>query len=53
MGKKVESKMAIKNINEKKAKESGVKQTKEFKNMARKDKDELLELMAKILGLIE
>jgi len=53
MGKKVESKMAIKNINEKKSKELVVKQTKNFKDMARKDKDELLELMAKILGLIE
>jgi len=53
MGKKVESKMAIKNINEKKAKEGVVKKTNNFKDMARKDKDELLELMAKILGLIE
>ena len=53
MGKKIESEMAIKNINEKKAKKSVVKQTKNFKDMARKDKDELLELMAKILGLIE
>jgi len=50
MGKKVESKMAIKNINEKKAKESVFKQTKKFKDMTQKDKDELLELIAKILG---
>jgi len=53
MGKKVESKIAIKNINERKAKESVFKQTKNFKDMARKDKDELLELIAEILGLIE
>jgi len=53
MGKKIESEMAIKNINEKKTKESVVKQTKNFKDMARKDKDELLELIAKMLGLIE
>jgi len=53
MGKKVESKIAIKNINERKAKEEVVKTTKNFKDMARKDKDELLELIAEILGLIE
>jgi len=53
MGKKVESKMAIEYINEKKAKESVVKQTNNFKDMTQKDKDELLELMAKIMGLIE
>jgi len=36
-----------------KLKKKVVKTTKNFKDMARKDKDELLELIAEILGLIE
>jgi len=52
MGKKIENKDMIKQIKEergKKEKEKN-KDIKKFKDMTQKDKDELLELIAKDLG---
>ena len=53
MGKKVQNKTMIKRVKEKKAKKIIAKKSKKFKSMTQKDKNELLELIARDLGYIE
>jgi len=58
MGKKVQNKTMIKKIKEKKikekkAKKDRIKNSKKFKDMSQKGKDDLLELIARDLGYIE
>ena len=53
MGKKVQNKAMIKKVKEKKAKEDKIKNSKKFKDMSQKGKDDLLELIARDLGYIE
>jgi len=50
MGKKIENKDMIKQIKEEQSKKEKNKGIKKFKGMTQKDKDELLELIARDLG---
>jgi len=50
MGKKIENKDMIKQIKEKQGKKEKNKGIKKFKDMTQKDKDGLLELIARDLG---
>jgi len=52
MGKKIEHKDMIKQIKEKQDKKFKNKDIKKFKDMTQKDKDELLELIARDLGYV-
>ena len=53
MGKKVQNKAMIKRVKEKKAEKDKIKNSKDFKNMKRAEKDELLEAILTDLGYIE
>jgi len=50
MGKKIENKDMIKQIKEERGKKEKNKDIKKFKDMTQKDKDELLDLIAKDSG---